>query len=137
MRNILITIDSAQAQQNHEYIHINDIQSIINHSCDSITINCLEYLSETDHQPVISSLLNKLRNNGKLVVKVNNSHNIAQKFIQKSLSNFEFLSFFSNKKSIVSIETLYTLIDFDTFNLIDTDIQSETLKIVVERKKYE
>lgn len=135
MRNITITTD--QSQQSPEYIHIANIESIVNYSCDNISVECLEYLFEQDHRIVVSNLLNKLRDKGRLIIKTSNAQNIAQKFIQKNISNSEFLNFFVNKKSIISIETIYTLIDFDTFDLLDTNITEHTIKVVLERKKYE
>ena len=131
-RNILITIDESIKDPNS--VHINDLNSIINYSCDSIAISCLEYLSEQDHSIVLAHLFNKLRQNGRLIIKINNSTNIASKFLKKSVSNQDFLRFFSNKRSLVSTESIYALINFTEFDLIDLDITEESIKIVLERK---
>jgi hypothetical protein len=131
-RNILITINESNKESNS--VHINDLNSIINHSCDSISISCLEYLNEQDHSAVLSHLFNKLRSSGRLIIKINNSSNIASKFLQKSISNQDFLKFFVNKRSLVSIESLYSLINFTEFDLIDLDIAEDTIRVVLERK---
>lgn len=131
-RNILITTDeSSKAPDN---VHINDLNSIVNYSCDSIAISCLEYLNEQDHSIVLSHLSNKLRPAGRLIIKINNSTNIASKFLQKSVSNQDFLKFFANKHSLVSIESIYALINFTEFDLIDLDITEDSIKVVLERK---
>ena len=132
-RNIFITID--QSINNTDNIHITQIGSIVNHSCDSININCLEYIDQKDHSVVLSNLLNKLRPNGKLIIKANNAESIAIRFLQRSISEQDFLSFFTNKRSLVSVESVYTLIDFQVFDLIDLDITDNTIKITIERKK--
>lgn len=134
-RNIIITIDESKVDKEH--IHINNIGSIVNHSCDSVTINCLEYLEETNHNLVLSYLTNKIRLNGKLIIKINNSDSICAKFLQKTISNQEFLNFFSSKRSLISVENIYSITDFKIFDLMDLDISENTIKIVLERKNYE
>jgi chemotaxis methyl-accepting protein methylase len=131
-RNILITIDDTITDTNS--VHINNLNTIVNYSCDSVSINCLEYLSEQQHPAVLSQLLNKLRPNGRLIIKANNSLNIASKFLQRSVSHQDFLQFFANKQSLISIESIYTLINFTEFDLVDLDISNDNIKIVLERK---
>jgi len=134
-RNIIITIDESKIDKEH--IHINNMSSIVNYSCDSVTIDCLEYLEETNHHLVLSHLTNKIRLNGKLILKINNSDSICTKFLQKTISNQEFLNFFSNKRSLISVENIYSIIDFKIFDLMDLDISENAIKIVLERKNYE
>jgi hypothetical protein len=131
-RNISIIIDPSQ--EKNDYIHINNISSIINYSCDSIIINCLEYLMEKDHNIIIKMLLDKLRPYGKLIISINNAHNIAQNFINRSISNNDFLKFFSNKQSLLSLESLYSYIDFNYFELINLDINEQFYIITLEKK---
>jgi hypothetical protein len=131
-RNIFITIDNSN--NNPEYIHITKIESIINHSCDSIIINCLEYIDNTDHAIVLTNLLNKIRLNGRLIIKTNNATNIATRFLEKTISEQDFLKFFTNKRSLVSVESIYTIVDFKVFDMIDLDITDDIIKIVLERK---
>lgn len=131
-RNILITIDPSN--KNPNCVHINNINSIVNGSYDSITIDCLEYLLEKDHPVVLTQLLGKLRPNGCLVIKILNSLDITSKFLKKSVSNQEFLRFFANKQSLLSIESIYAIINFTEFNLIDLNITEDIIKIVLERK---
>jgi chemotaxis methyl-accepting protein methylase len=131
-RNIVITLDESSKDPNA--VHVNNINTIVNYSCDSVGVNCLEYLSEQDHTTVLSHLLNKLRPHGRLVIKANNSLDIASRFLQRSISHQDFLRFFANKQSLISIESIYTLINFTEFDLVDLDITNDNVKIVLERK---
>lgn len=131
-RNISIVIDPLQEKD--EYIHINNISSIVNYSCDSIIINCLEYLLEKDHEIIIKILLDKIRKSGKLIISINNVHNIAQDFINRTISNNDFLKFFSNKQSLLSLESLYSYIDFNYFELINIDINEQFYILTLEKK---
>lgn len=131
-RNISITVDSSKTDLN--IVYINNISSIVNYSCDSIFIDCLEYLIENDHSIIIKALLEKLRQDGRLIIVFNNTQTIAEKFINRSISHTEFLRYFSNKQSLVSIESLYTMVNFQLFNILDIDINDSTIKLVLERK---
>lgn len=131
-RNILITIE--ESNQNPNIVHINNLNSIVNYSCDSVTMDYLEYLNEADHNIVLSHLFGKLRPSGRLIIKINNSLNIASKFLQKSISNQDFLRFFTNKRSLPSIESIYSLVNFTEFDLVDLDITDDIIKIILERK---
>jgi len=131
-RNLTITVDSSTKQDG--FIHINQISSIINYSCDSIVLDCLEYLQEKDHAIVFGVLLEKLRPTGRLIVSISNAKDIASSFINATISSSDFLRFFTNKQSLLSIESIYTFIDFNHYDIITLDIDDSSLTIVIERK---
>jgi len=132
-RNLSVVLDAHQSSENN--IFINNIPNIVNYSCDSIFISCLEYLQETEHKKIIDILLEKIRKEGKLIIQVDNAKNIAEQFLSNSISNSQFLAFFRNKQSLVSIDLLYTYIDFQAFHVLDIDINQSTIKIIIQRSE--
>lgn len=131
-RNLIITVDTSIKQDG--FVHINQISSIVNYSCDSITLDCIEYLQEKDHAVVFSVLLEKLRPGGRLVVSISNAKEIANNFINAAISCNDFLKFFTNKQSLSSIEAIYTFIDFKNYDILTLDIDNSSITIVIERK---
>ena len=131
-RNIKITIDPSIDQK--DIVHINNLSSIINHSCDSIALDILEYLRENHHSTVMKLLLEKLRPSGKLVILFSNCKNIAQNYIDSTISSSDFLSFFANKQSLLSVESIYTLIDFQQFDISNIDMSTTHIVLEIERK---
>lgn len=131
-RNLIITVDTSIKQDG--FVHINQISSIVNYSCDSITLDCIEYLQEKDHAVVFSVLLEKLRPGGRLVVSISNAKEIANNFINATISCNDFLKFFTNKQSLSSIEAIYTFIDFKNYDILTLDIDNSSITIVIERK---
>jgi hypothetical protein len=127
-RNLIITVDSSIKQDG--FVHINQISSIINYSCDSIILDCLEYLQEKDHAVVFNVLLEKLRPTGRLVVSISNAKDIAN----TTISSGDFLRFFINKQSLLSIESIYTFIDFKHYDILTLDTDDTSITIVIERK---
>jgi|694.fasta_scaffold00281_21 hypothetical protein len=131
-RNLIITVDSSIKQDG--FVHINQISSIINYSCDSIILDCLEYLQEKDHAVVFNVLLEKLRPTGRLVVSISNAKDIANNFVNATISSGDFLRFFINKQSLLSIESIYTFIDFKHYDILTLDTDDTSITIVIERK---
>lgn len=131
-RNLKITIDSTSNNENSVYI--NNIDSIVNYSCDSIEIDCLEFLQESVHNTVVKLLLEKLRQKGRLIISISNPKIVAENFLNDSVSYQKFLEFFKNRQSLVSPEILYTMIDFNSFDIIHLDTIEYITTIVFERK---
>ncbi|NBX73096.1 MAG: hypothetical protein EBQ89_02225 [Alphaproteobacteria bacterium] len=131
-RNINISITEPSDKNT---IHINDLASIINYSCDSIKVACLEFLPENAHGQVINILLSKLKPLGKLIITINNVTSITKNFMAGSMSYQDFLTFFQNKQSLLSIDSLYTFIDFNTFDIIHINQEEYFTTLFLERKQ--
>jgi len=132
-RNITITTNPDNLQQNN--IFINQIPSIVNYSCDNIFIDCLEHIQEKDLASIITILLEKIRPQGKLIISINNVDSIIDKFSKRSISHNEFLLFFANKQNLISVENIYTLIDFQSFDILDIKYEDNSITIIIERKQ--
>lgn len=132
-RNITLSLTDKDSESNN-IVSINNLNSIVNHSYDSIVLNCLEFLPSKDHDIIIKIVLDKLRIGGRLIIEASNAASIAQQFVSFSISNDEFLNFFSNKKSLLSLENLYTLVDFNSFEIVNTNIEKNNIKLILERK---
>jgi len=132
-RNITISIDSQIDKPNT--VHINNLQSLVNHSCDSISIGILEFLQEKDHEQIIKYLLEKLRPSGKLIITINNAKNIAKNYAEAAISSEDFLQLFSSKQSLLTIESVYTFIDFQAFDIANLDVSPTQITAVIERKQ--
>lgn len=129
-RNLTITID--QNIKDPSIVFINDISKIVNNSCDSIYIDCLEYLIESDAKPIVSILSDKLKPKGKLIISIVNAHCIASSFLYQELSGSQFLGFFKNKQNILSLDLLFSFIDFSRMKILNIDTQPNFIKLIIE-----
>jgi predicted SAM-dependent methyltransferase len=129
--NIYITLDEKTSDNNN--VFINNIPKIINYSCDSIYVDCLEYLKEEDIKKTIQILSNKLKLGGKLIVSIYNAKSIALTFLNESISTQSFLQFFQHKQTILNLDNLYTFIDFQSMKITDLDISETNIKLIIER----
>lgn len=130
-RNLTIVIEPTN---NPEQVHINNLQSIVNYSCDTIIMSYLEYLLEKDHHTILKILLEKLRPSGRLILQISNIKSITENWLKQSISSQEFLNSISNKQSILSLDNIYTYIDFKVFDITNIITDQNSISIEIERK---
>ena len=69
-----------------------------------------------------------------MVVSISNAKDIANNFVNATISSGDFLRFFINKQSLLSIESIYTFIDFKHYDILTLDTDDTSITIVIERK---
>ena len=109
----------------------NSIETIINDSIDNIFCFCLEYCNPETLNSDIKVLLNKLRLDGSLILQFMNTKKICEGLIAETISEELFLNSFINKKQLISVDKICSLIGGDSFTIIKLDhIESETIMII-------
>ena len=109
----------------------NSIETIINDSIDNIFCFCLEYCNPETLNLDIKILLNKLRLDGSLILQFMNTKKICEGLIAETISEELFLKSFINKKQLISVDKICSLISGDSFTIIKLDhIESETVMII-------
>lgn len=109
----------------------NSIETIINDSIDNIFCFCLEYCNPETLNSDIKVLLNKLRLDGSLILQFMNTKKICEGLIAETISEELFLKSFINKKQLISVDKICSLISGDSFTIIKLDhIESETVMII-------
>ena len=109
----------------------NSIETIINDSIDNIFFFCLEYCNPETLNLDIKILLNKLRLDGSLILQFMNTKKICEGLIAETISEELFLKSFINKKQLISVDKICSLISGDSFTIIKLDhIESETVMII-------
>ena len=109
----------------------NSIETIINDSIDNIFCFCLEYCNPETLNSDIRVLLNKLRLDGSLILQFMNTKKICEGLIAETISEELFLKSFINKKQLISVDKICSLISGDSFTIIKLDhIESETVMII-------
>ena len=109
----------------------NSLETIINDSIDNIFFFCLEYCNPETLNLDIKILLNKLRLDGSLILQFMNTKKICEGLIAETISEELFLKSFINKKQLISVDKICSLISGDSFTIIKLDhIESETVMII-------
>lgn len=118
-----------------EYIHINNIDSIVNCSVDGLFCDCLEMIEEHNLGITIQTLAKKIRPNGYLTIKIMDIKRICLDYLQNKLESKKFIQFFKDKSSTLLLDTISMNIDSNIF--ITSKINSEDyfLSIVLQKRQ--
>ena len=133
-RNINIYCDTAKdIIPNIDNINISKITDIINFSVDYIYCGILEHI-ESDHLiRIFNELSDKIRIGGKLIIKFSDIKELSNRYISNTIDNDAFISCVKNKKQIISLNSIYPIIDTNSFRIIKVDRIDTLINITLER----
>lgn len=134
-RNITLYNEEPSKKDNFsEYIDIKSIDNIINSSVDNLFCDCLESIEEAKLNSTIQTLTKKIRPNGYLNIKIQDTKKICLDYLQNKIENKEFIELFNNKNSILSLDTISTNIDHSIFITSKINSDNYMLSITLFRK---
>ena len=133
-RNINIYCDTAKdIIPNIDNINISKIKDIINFSVDYIYCGILEHI-ESDHLiRIFNELSDKIRIGGKLIIKFSDIKELSNRYISNTIDDSTFMSCVKNKKQIISLNSIYSIIDANSFRIIKVDRIDMLINITLER----
>ena len=133
-RNINIYCDTAKdIIPNIDNINISKIKDIINFSVDYIYCGILEHI-ESDHLiRIFNELSDKIRIGGKLIIKFSDIKELSNRYISNTIDDSTFISCVKNKKQIISLNSIYPIIDTNSFRIIKVDRIDMLINITLER----
>jgi len=133
-RNINIYCDTAKdIIPNIDNINISKITDIINFSVDYIYCGILEHI-ESDHLiRIFNELSDKIRIGGKLIIKFSDIKELSNRYISNTIDDSTFISCVKNKKQIISLNSIYPIIDTNSFRIIKVDRIDMIINITLER----
>ena len=133
-RNINIYCDTAKdIIPNIDNINISKITDIINFSVDYIYCGILEHI-ESDHLiRIFNELSDKIRIGGKLIIKFSDIKELSNRYISNTIDDPTFMSCVKNKKQIISLNSIYSIIDANSFRIIKVDRIDMLINITLER----
>jgi len=135
-RNINITNQFIKDSiPNTSQVDISNIDSLVNHSVDSIICNVLEYITDSDFEELVSDLLNKIREEGKVIIKCVNFKKIFIAYINQQISGSEVFDFLKNKKNILSPDKIINTLNKYDFMILKIDQQENEFIVMAQRAK--
>jgi hypothetical protein len=114
-------------------LDINEIDTIINHSADSIFCSCLNYIDKSKFSDIVSLLLEKIKPSGKLNIECINVKKYMNNFLQKKISGEDLISKIKNIESIISEEDFYVALNIQNFRIIQIESSDSSLFVSIER----
>lgn len=135
MRNyhIISISEPAINLQGYQKILTNNVDQIINHSADNIMCLCLEYQDKNSLQSTITKSLSKLKPKGQLNVGFTNFKKIFDDFLNSRVSSTQIFDALRGKNSILVVEDILSIIDINTFKLVNINYNAYNINILIER----
>ena len=133
-RNYNIVYKNYIANSNNRInLDINEIDTIVNHSADSIFCSCLNYIDKSKFSDIVSLLLEKIKPSGKLNIECINVKKYMNNFLQKKISGEDLISKIKNIESIISEEDFYVALNIQNFRIIQIESSDSSLFVSIER----
>jgi len=133
-RNINITnqfVKESIPQTNQ--VDITNIHSLVNYSVDSIVCNVLEYIDENELESFMASIIEKIRDNGRLVIKFVNFKKVFIEHINQKTSGAEIFSRLINKKNILSLDKIINLLNIHGLMVLKVDQDNTQFSVLAQR----
>jgi hypothetical protein len=133
-RNYNILYKNYIANSNNRInLDINEIDTIINHSADSIFCSCLNYIDKSKFSDIVSLLLEKIKPSGKLNIECINVKKYMNNFLQQKISGEDLISKIKNIESIISEEDFYVALNIQNFRIIQIESSDSSLFVSIQR----
>lgn len=130
-RNLTISTNVTDPGQN--IVSIKDIGGIVNYSTDLVLCDTLESIEPNNLQSFISQLLNKVRPSGYVVFKFLDTKKICAEFLSNKISTENFVNYFNSKNNLVTLDTLYSLLDTKTFAIMKVQQEQDSISLTIQR----
>jgi len=134
-RNIHLCNIYSKQVADAEPVDISTLSSLVNLSVDTIFCDSLESIAAEDLSKKFAEILNKIRPNGYLILKILDIKKLCAEYLQNIISNQIFLSLIKDKNNFISIDNIYSLIDTKIFQIMKIDTDQNTISIVIQRTK--
>ena len=135
-RSVNLYCDSKQDMiKNIDNININNLQKIVNHSVDHLYFFIPEYIKSDDLKKYFAEIYNKIRPQGKVIIRFLDFKEVSKKYINNIIDDATLFSLMQNKKSIMSLNLLYSLMDNENFAFVKLDKEEDYYVVILERTK--
>jgi predicted SAM-dependent methyltransferase len=134
-RNIHLCNIHSKRLSDAEPIDISTVSGVINLSVDTIFCDSLESITEEELPKLFVEILNKIRPRGYLILNILDIKKLCGEYLQNIITNQIFLSLIKNKNNFISLDTIYSLVDTKSFQIMKIDTDQNTISLVIQRTK--
>jgi 2-polyprenyl-3-methyl-5-hydroxy-6-metoxy-1,4-benzoquinol methylase len=111
---------------NFDTVNIAQLDTLINSFHGVIYVGCLENIPTTEHETLVTQLINKLRPGGELILSITNRKAICQLYLDNTIGDNDFHTKISLNQYPVSTTGLSSLVQKFNNAVISKNINSGT-----------
>jgi hypothetical protein len=120
---------------NTDQISIDNIDSLVNYSVDSIICGTLEYVNDSEFESSLLVLLEKIRDEGNIIIKFVNFKKLFIEYINQQVSGAKIFNDLANKKNILSPDKVVNILNKNSFMILKIDQNEDHFIIMAQRIK--
>ena len=118
---------------NTDSVDASNIHSLVNYSIDSIVCGMLEYVDDAEFEPAITSMLEKIRNEGNIIIKFINFKKLFIEYINQQISSSQLFTHLTNKKNILCPDKVVNILNKNNFVILKMDQNENYFTIMAQR----
>lgn len=135
-RSINIICDNYRnVAEGFESVHVSSIDNLVDFSIDTILYYNIGYSQKTEYKKNLTTLLNKLRPGGSVIVKFTNLDLLCKNYLNKKISNNELVETIKNLNTGMSVDEMFTHINNDSLRITKVAKENNNISMVVTRIK--
>jgi len=133
-RNINITNEFVKDTiPNTSSVDISNIDNLVNYSVDSIICGVLEYIEDNECELFVTSLLEKMRNEGNIIIKFVNFKKLFIEYINQQISSAKVFQYLRNKKNMLCPDKVINILNQNGFMILKMDQNENYFTIMSQR----
>lgn len=133
-RNINIVCDSYKhIAENYDSVNVSQINNLVDCSVDMVLYYSIGYMEKSEAKNIFSLLTNKLRPGGSIIVKFSNLELLCQNYLQKKISNNDFLEQIKTLTNCISVDEIFTYVNGDKIRVTKIGKEKNNISMVVTR----
>ena len=118
---------------NTSSVDISNINSLVNYSVDSIICGVLEYIEDTEWELFVTSLLEKMRNEGSIIIKFVNFKKLFIEYVNQQISSAQVFQYLINKKNMLCPDKIINILNQNGFMILKMDQNENHFTIMAQR----
>jgi hypothetical protein len=118
---------------NTSSVDVSNINSLVNYSVDSIICGILEYIDDTEFNSFVPSLLEKMRDEGNIIIKFVNFKKLFIEYVNQQTSSSQVFQYLTNKKNILCPDKVINILNENGFMILKMDQNENYFTIMAQR----
>jgi len=118
---------------NTDQVNSENIDSLVNYSIDSVICGTLEYIKDSEFEPYLLSLLEKIREEGNIIIKFVNFKKLFIEYINQQISGSKVFNSLENKRNMLSPDKVVNILNKNSFMILKIDQHEDHFIIMAQR----
>lgn len=134
-RNIHVTNQfNKRHLQGYDIVALDNMNTIVNYSVDSLVCTALEYVDEQKCETVLSSLLEKIRANGSITLIFMDTKDLISNYSNQKTKTSDLFLALNNKKNLLTLDKVIMMLNKYSFIVSKIDRDNKDVVLIAHKQ---